>query len=93
MYINLKKIIRNYDIQIKGAVHIGAHKGEELFSYYRNDIKNIILIEANNKLIRNLNIKKFIYNTFLRTNISLENFASYSLNDQSLDFNIMNNIF
>jgi FkbM family methyltransferase len=91
MYINLKQIIRNYDIQIKGAVHIGAHKGEELFSYYRNNIKNIILIEANKKLIRNLNIKKYIYNIFLRTNISLENFASYSLNDQSLDFNIMNN--
>ena len=57
MYINLKQIIRNYDILIKGAIHIGAHKGEELFSYYKNDINNIILIEANSKLIRYLNIK------------------------------------
>ena len=34
MYIDLKKIIDEYKINIKGVIHIGAHKGEELYSYF-----------------------------------------------------------
>lgn len=91
MYISLKEIINKYKINIKGIIHIGAHKGEEILSYYKNNIKNIILIEANKKLITNLKLKIFFYNTFLKSNISLETFAAYSLDDQIIDFNIMSN--
>ena len=66
MYINLNKIIDDYKIKIKGVIHVGAHKGEEIFSYYKNNIKDIILIEANKKLHKNLKFKKF----FLKYNIS-----------------------
>ena len=91
MYVSLKEIINKYKINIKGIIHIGAHKGEEILSYYKNNIKNIILIEANKKLIKNLKLKIFFYNTFLKSNISLETFAAYSLDDQIIDFNIMSN--
>ena len=30
MFISLKSIIQNYNLKIKGVIHIGAHKGEEL---------------------------------------------------------------
>tara|TARA_B100001248_G_scaffold221255_1_gene177379 strand:+ start:190 stop:831 length:642 start_codon:yes stop_codon:yes gene_type:complete len=91
MYINLNKIIDDYKIKIKGVIHVGAHKGEEIFSYYKNNIKDIILIEANKKLHKNLKFKKFFYNTFLKMNINLEIFAAYSSDDKFLNFNIMNN--
>ena len=42
MYISIKKIISDYNLDIKGIIHIGGCKGEELFSYYRNKIKNIM---------------------------------------------------
>ena len=35
MFLSLKKIIKDYNLNIKGVIHIGAHKGEELFSYLK----------------------------------------------------------
>lgn len=35
------------DINIKGVIHVGAHKGEEVSNYNSKGIHNIILIEAN----------------------------------------------
>lgn len=92
MYISIKKIIDEYNLNIKGIVHIGGCKGEELFSYYKSKIKNIILVEANPDLIKGLNFKKFIYNNFLRMNISIENFAAFNQNDQIMNLNITNNL-
>jgi len=92
MYISIKKIIDEYNLNIKGIVHIGGCKGEELFSYYKSKIKNIILVEANPDLIKGLNFKKFIYNNFLRMNISIESFAAFNQNDQIMNLNITNNL-
>ena len=92
MYISIKKIIDEYNLNIKGIIHIGGCKGEELFSYYKSKIKNIILVEANPDLIKGLNFKKFIYNNFLRMNISIENFAAFNQNDQIMNLNITNNL-
>ena len=58
MFISLKNIIQKYNLQIKGVIHVGAHKGEELSSYFKNNIKNVILIEANNELIKYIKLKK-----------------------------------
>ena len=59
MYVSLKEIVNKYNISIKGIIHLGGCKGEELFSYLRNDIKNVILVEANPELIKILKIKVF----------------------------------
>lgn len=45
MLFNLSQLIKKYDMQITGVVHIGANLGQELESYRDNNIKNIILIE------------------------------------------------
>ena len=90
MYINLKNFLNEKNLKIKGVVHIGAHKGEELKVYRSLKIKNIILYEANDKLIKNLRIKKFFYKFFYKTNIEIINKAvSESLN--CIDLNITSN--
>ncbi len=91
MYIDLKKIIDEYEINIKGVIHIGAHKGEELYSYLKNDLKNVILIEANPNLISKLKLKKFFYNHLFKMKINIENFAMYSSDDKEIELNITNN--
>ena len=91
MYILIKDIIKNFNLKIEGIIHVGACRGEELFSYYRSNIKNIILIEANTELIAKLNFKSFMYNKFLRMNTSIESFAASDLNGDSIDLNIANN--
>ena len=64
MFISLKSIIQNYNLKIKGVIHIGAHKGEKISKYLKNNIKNIILIEANNELIKYLKLKILLYPFF-----------------------------
>lgn len=62
MLISLSNLISSYDINIRGAIHIGAHYGEELKDYINNEIKNMILFEPlpENFLILNENISQFI---------------------------------
>ena len=64
MYIDLKKFLKEINLAIKGVIHVGAHKGEELNLYKSLKIKNVILFEPNPSLIKILNIKKNIYNFF-----------------------------
>ena len=92
MYVSLKEIVNKYNISIKGIIHLGGCKGEELFSYLRNDIKNVILVEANPELIKILKIKSFFYNTFTKMNIDIENFAATNVDGDILNLNITNNI-
>ena len=91
MYLNLEKIIKDFNLNIRGSIHIGAHKGEEIFSYYRNNIKNIILIEANQNLIKYLKIKKTFYNFLFKMKIDVLNFAAFSSENKELTFNVTNN--
>lgn len=92
MYIDLKDIIKKFNLKINGIVHIGGCKGEELFSYFRNDIKNVILIEANPELINILKTKKFFFRHIFRMNLNIENFAAYYKDNVELDLNITNNL-
>ena len=91
MYISLKDIIKDYKLKIEGVIHVGACRGEELFSYFKNNVQNVILIEANTELISKLNVKSFFYNKFLRMNISIENFAASDIDGVYIKLNIANN--
>ena len=92
MYVSLKEIINKYNINIRGIIHLGGCKGEELFSYFKNDVSNVILVEANPELIKFLKIKKFFYNTFTKMNIKIENFAATDNDGDILNLNVTNNI-
>ncbi len=91
MYVSIKKIIKEYNLNIKGIIHIGACRGEEVFSYYRNGIKKVILVEANSNLISGLKFKRFVYNKLLNMDIEIENFAASNEIGKKIKLNIANN--
>ena len=53
MLIPLKYLI-NYQIPIKGVIHVGAHELEEMKDYLKRGIDKIIWIEANPEKYRNI---------------------------------------
>lgn len=53
MLINFSEIIKKYDMNVSGVIHIGAHYGEEILDYINNEIINIMLFEP---LLDNFNI-------------------------------------
>ena len=57
MLIGFNKIKRNYNMDIKGIIHIGGHYGEELQDYINNGIQNVIVFEPLNDNFRILSEK------------------------------------
>lgn len=49
MLFDLNKLIRRYNLKIKGVIHVGAHYGEEDMDYNKAHIKNKLYIEASSK--------------------------------------------
>jgi hypothetical protein len=45
MIIEIQDIIKKYDMNVTGVIHIGAHYGEEVLNYIMSGIKDIILFE------------------------------------------------
>ncbi len=45
MLINFDDLIQKYNMKINGVIHIGAHYGEEVDYYLKNNIENIVLFE------------------------------------------------
>jgi FkbM family methyltransferase len=64
MLINFTKIIKKYNMNITGIIHIGAHYGEEIRDYIDNGIEDIILFEplSDNFNILEKNVKNLSAN-------------------------------
>lgn len=45
MLISFSEIVKKYNTNITGIIHIGAHYGEEVYDYIDNGINDIILFE------------------------------------------------
>ena len=88
--LDLVKLNNIYNLTVKGLAHFGAHKGEELSSYFKNNIKNVILIEANNELIKYIKLKKIFYKLF-SMKIDIFNFIAYNQENLDLELNITSN--
>jgi len=80
MLIDIYNVFFELGIQPRGVIHLGAHKGEELFLYKKLNIRNILLYEANKKLINYLKIKSFFFNFLYKMNIKVINKAIYNEN-------------
>jgi FkbM family methyltransferase len=50
MLIPFEEIARDYDPDIRGIVHVGAHLGEEAQSYDKAGVESVIWIEGNQEL-------------------------------------------
>lgn len=55
MIIKLDNIIKQFNLDIRGVLHIGAHHGQEYGDYIRHNINNIVFFEPVQK---NFNILK-----------------------------------
>lgn len=55
MLLDFNSLVKKYNMNIKGVIHIGAHHGQEHKIYKENDIKNIAYFEP---LTSNFNILK-----------------------------------
>lgn len=83
MFINLNEIVNKYNLNIKGIIHAGAHKLEELDIYKSLNIKNLVWIEAN----------ETIYQASVKDNPDqfILNHTIYDKDDVDLEFNIATN--
>ena len=45
MLLDFEKLLKKYDMNVTGVLHVGAHFGEEYLSYIENDITKVVFIE------------------------------------------------
>jgi FkbM family methyltransferase len=45
MLLNLENLIKKYNLNLKGVLHIGAHFGREMDAYKKANIKNVMFFE------------------------------------------------
>lgn len=57
MILNLKKIYKNYKLDIVGVIHIGAHLGQEYSTYNDIKIKNMAFFEPQHDLFKKMSEK------------------------------------
>jgi FkbM family methyltransferase len=80
MLIDIFNVFSELNINPKGAIHLGAHKGEELNLYRKLKIKNVLLYEANKELIHYLKVKSLFFNFLFKMNIKVINKVIYNKN-------------
>jgi FkbM family methyltransferase len=90
MLIKIFNIFSELNINPQGVIHLGAHKGEELNLYKKLKVKNVLLYEANKKLINYLKIKSFFFNFLFKMNIQVVNKVIYN-EDRFCSLNITSN--
>ena len=62
MYISMQECIKaNQGKAFKGVIHIGAHHGEEIEAYAQTGIRDVLWVEANQKMMKHLYDKTRAY--------------------------------
>ncbi len=54
MLLELEELVKEFKMDIKGVIHIGAHRGQEVPTYRKLDIREIALFEPNEDALRYL---------------------------------------
>lgn len=57
MLLNLPDLVKEFNLDIRGVIHIGAHFGEENESYKKLGIKNVVFIEPCQAAFEKLKLK------------------------------------
>lgn len=88
MLLDFINLIKKYDMNIKGIIHIGAHFGEEHDLYKSQNINNIIYFEPLkknfNELLNRVNKDAILYNFALGNNeTDIEMFVESANDGQS----------
>lgn len=75
MLLDFDKILKKYNMNIKGVIHIGAHYGQEHTLYKKNGINNIVYFEPLSKNFQIL--KENVKNEAILFNLALGNKEGY----------------
>ena len=75
MLISLEYLIKKYNLNITGVSHFGAHLGQEVDKYIKNNIKNINLYEPQQSVYKKLYEKysKYEFISFFNFGLGSEN--------------------
>ena len=94
MIIEINVIIKKYNMNISGVIHIGAHYGEEVPNYVKVGIENIVLFEPlkeNFEVLKknilpysNFNIKKYQVALGNKSTSIIMNLSSNNLESSSI---------
>jgi len=75
MLLDFDKILKKYNMNIKGVIHIGAHYGQEHSLYKKNGISNIVYFEPLSKNFQTL--KENVKDDAILFNLALGNKEDY----------------
>lgn len=75
MLLNFSQILKEYNIESRGIIHVGAHYGHELYLYLRHEIKNVLMFEPQEKAFKQLQFNISQINPSYNVNIEAEKIA------------------
>jgi len=75
MLLNFSSILKEYNIESQGIIHVGAHHGHELYHYLEHKIKNILMFEPLEKAFKHLQFNIAQIKPSYAANISAEKIA------------------
>jgi len=45
MLLSYSSLVKQYNINVKGVIHVGGHIGQEMETYRKNNVDNLIVFE------------------------------------------------
>lgn len=86
MMITLEELVKDYNVNPKGIVHIGAHEGQELEAYLEQKVPKVVWIEANPVIYETLKerLKPHPHHQAYQ-------FAAHEIDGSHVDLNVMVN--
>ena len=83
MLIDLKELVKKYNLEINGIIHVGAHTLEEKSVYDTLNIKNVLWFEANYEIANSMKVQF--------PNEKIYSYAICDVDNQDKDFIVTNN--
>ncbi len=83
MLIDLKELVKKYNLKINGIIHVGAHTLEEKSVYDTLNIKNVLWFEANYEIANSMKVRF--------PNEKIYSYAICDVDNQDKDFIVTNN--
>lgn len=72
MLLSYSSLVKQYNINVKGVIHVGGHIGQEMETYKRNNVENLIVFEPQKNPFQKLSQ---VANSLNFTNLKLVNKA------------------
>lgn len=54
MLLSFSSLVKQYSVTVSGVIHVGGHIGQEMETYKKNDVKNLIVFEPQKEPFKKL---------------------------------------